>query len=234
MQERAAQQIRLCARRTAKVSVSGVRASTSRATTSEWLYGRAQGGNSASNARAVQSTRHPANVRCQSTDTECLDEKKVEELPHLETTLVDPELPQKVLELDELWSFVFKKSQKIWVWIALCATTRQVVAFVTGDRSEKSCQKLWDEIPQSYKSAHLYSDFWKAYQVVLPSELHEAVGKESGKTNHVERWNNTLRQRLAQFVRKTLSFSKCVNMHFVRLKLFIHRYNRERACAILP
>ncbi|WP_293910391.1 IS1 family transposase [Deinococcus sp.] len=149
-------------------------------------------------------------------------------------TLVGADLPEKTLELDELWSFVFKKSQKVWVWIALCATTRQVVAFVVGDRSEETCQILWNEVPQSYKLAHLYSDFWSAYQLVLPSVQHQAVGKDSGKTNHIERWNNTLRQRLAQFVRKTLSFSKCVHQHFARLKLFIHCYNRERSCAILP
>ena len=208
-------------------------ATTSRAATPQWIHRGAQGRDSASNARALQSARYSANLRGQSADIECLDEKKADELPDIETTLIGSELPQKILELDELWSFVFKKSQKVWIWIALCATTRQVVAFVIGDRTEKTCQRLWDEIPESYKSAHLYSDFWSAYQLVLPSEQHQAVGKESGKTNHVERWNNTLRQRLAQFVRKTLSFSKCVNMHFVRLKLFIHRYNRERGYAIL-
>ena len=31
---------------------------------------------------------------------------------------------------------------------------------------------------------------------------------ETGETAHVERWKNTLRQRLARFVRMTLSFSK--------------------------
>lgn len=36
---------------------------------------------------------------------------------------------------------------------------------------------------------------------------HQCVGKESDQTAHVERWNNSLRQRLARFVRKTLSFS---------------------------
>lgn len=39
-----------------------------------------------------------------------------------------------MLELDELWSFVYRKSEKVWVWLALCRKTRQVVAFVTGDR----------------------------------------------------------------------------------------------------
>ncbi|MFL6213842.1 MAG: IS1 family transposase [Blastocatellia bacterium] len=42
---------------------------------------------------------------------------------------------------------------------------------------------------------------------------------------HVERWNNTLRKRLARFVRKTLSFSKSDRMHEICLRLFIHRYN---------
>ena len=60
-------------------------------------------------------------------------------------------------------------------------------------------------------------------------EQHTAVGKERGETAHVERWNNTLRQRLARFVRMTLSFSTSVVMHGVCLLLFLHRYNREWA-----
>ena len=39
----------------------------------------------------------------------------------------------------------------------------------------------------------------------------------------------SLRQRLARFVRKTLSFSKSPVMHEVCLRLFLHRYNLERA-----
>jgi len=59
------------------------------------------------------------------------------------------------------------------------------------------------------------------------SEQHRPVGKETGETAHIERWNNTLRQHLSRFVRKTLSFSKCVKMHEICLKLFLHRYNTE-------
>ncbi|MGB3547655.1 MAG: IS1 family transposase, partial [Saprospiraceae bacterium] len=46
-----------------------------------------------------------------------------------------------------------------------------------------------------------------------------------GQTNHVERWNCTLRQRVGRFVRKSLSFSKCEEMNELMLKLFIHNYN---------
>jgi IS1 family transposase len=149
-------------------------------------------------------------------------------MPSLAETLVLPsETP--ILELDELWSFVLKKANKRWIWIALCRQTRQVVAFAIGDRSEATCQKLWEKIPAAFRVGHYFTDFWVAYQLVIPPEQHTAVGKESGETAHVERWNNTLRQRLARFVRKTLSFSKSDVMHEICLFLFLHRYNNEVA-----
>jgi IS1 family transposase len=63
---------------------------------------------------------------------------------------------------------------------------------------------------QQAHAGHCFTDFWSAYQAVIPENQHKAAGKETGETAHVERWNNTLRQRLARFVRKTLSFSKTV------------------------
>jgi IS1 family transposase len=160
-----------------------------------------------------------------------LDQKKVAQLPALCTTLLapDPQDPASTtLELDELWSFVLKKAQHTWIWIALCRKTRQVVAYAVGDRSKRTCQRLWEAIPQGYRQGHCFTDFWAAY-AVIPEEQHSAVGKETGETAHVERWNNTLRQRLARFVRMTLSFSKSVIMHEACLLLFLHRYNTERA-----
>ena len=114
-----------------------------------------------------------------------------------------------------------------WVWFALCRKTRQIVAFVIGDRGEITCRKLWCAIPQIYRRGTCYTDFWQAYQAVIPSENHQPAGKETGETAHIERFNNTLRQRLARFVRKTLSFSKSSLMHEICLKLFIWRYNMD-------
>ena len=102
-------------------------------------------------------------------------------------------------------------------------------SYAIGDRGEKTCRKLWERIPESYRAAEglFYSDFWESYQKVFPEDRHhQAVGKESGQTNHVERWNGTLGQRLGRFVRKTLSFSKSEQMHEICLLLFLHYYNR--------
>ncbi|MBA3439546.1 MAG: hypothetical protein H0T92_06730 [Pyrinomonadaceae bacterium] len=58
------------------------------------------------------------------------------------------------LELDKLWSFVLKKVRRRWIWMALCRQTRQVVAYAVGDRSRATCHKLWEAIPEAYRTAH--------------------------------------------------------------------------------
>jgi hypothetical protein len=71
--------------------------------------------------------------------------KKEATLPPLQETLIVPDktdVDAIILELDELWSFVLKRSTKRWIWRALCRKTRQVAAYFIGDRSRASCQKL--------------------------------------------------------------------------------------------
>src|SRR5437868_11678201 len=86
------------------------------------------------------------------------------------------------LEPDELWSFVLKKANEVWVWVALCRKTRQAVAYAVGDRSKKTCQRLWEAIPEGYRQGHCFTDFWAAYRAVIPEEQHFAVGKATGET----------------------------------------------------
>jgi insertion element IS1 protein InsB len=128
-----------------------------------------------------------------------------------------------------MWSFVGHKGNKAWVWLALCRRTRQVVAVAVGDRSAATCRRLWDRIPAAYRYKRTYTDFWDAYGKVVPERHHRPCGKEEGQTNHIERFNNTIRQRLGRFVRKTLSFSKSLKMHWYCLLLFLHQHNQKCA-----
>ena len=153
-------------------------------------------------------------------------QKKGRELKPLAETLASAR-PEDVLELDEAWSYVGKKENKQWLWTALCRRTGQVVAFAIGDRSSDTCARLWKKIPESYRSCQSFSDFWKAYGEVFSSETHETVDKKSGETSHMERFYCTLRQRLARYVRKTLSFSKSERMHHLVTRWFIGVYNES-------
>ena len=157
-------------------------------------------------------------------------------------------LPKKsgrlIVEMDEMWSFPYKKSSKAWIWLALDAESREVFGAYVGNRSAQSTQKLWEALPGVYRQcAVCYTDYREAYNAVLPIKRHQAVGKELGKrcsigeyspirertrkTNHIERFNNTVRQRVSRLVRKTLSFSKKLANHIGALWLFLRHYNSE-------
>ena len=108
-----------------------------------------------------------------------------------------------VLECDELWSFVKSKDNQVYIWLALDRKTRLIVGVYLGDRSRKSAEELWKSLPESYQNnAQVYTDFWQSYEEVIPQERHHPSPKSDGETNHVERFNNTLRQRCSRLVRK--------------------------------
>jgi insertion element IS1 protein InsB len=135
--------------------------------------------------------------------------------------------------------------------LSLDVKTREIVGVHIGDqlcwcaernRSREGAKQLWQSLPSVYRQcAVCYSDFWEAYEQVIPSKRHRAVGKETGKTNYIERFNCTLRQRVSRLVRKTLSFSKkieregrsgsptmpnrVVENHLGAIWYFVHYYN---------
>lgn len=123
------------------------------------------------------------------------------------------------------WSFVGKRENKRWIWLAQCRQTRQIMAFHIGSRGREAAKELWKKIPKLVQKYGLfYTDDWDAYQEVLPVDRH-VVSDYKKDTNHIERFNNTLRQRVSRLVRKTLSFSKCEDNHYGAIKYFIAQYN---------
>ena len=138
-----------------------------------------------------------------------------------------PAQTNDVLELDELWSFVGSKAQTLWLWVALCRRTRQIVAYTLGDRSVRRACDLQVTIPGDYRGCATRSDFWDAYAAAFPTETHRSCGKHEGETNHVERWFGTLRARVSRLVRRAYSFSKCAENHLDAIALFIVTHNLQ-------
>jgi len=130
-------------------------------------------------------------------------------------------------EVDEMWSFVGSKENKQWIWMAMDARSRQIIAFHVGDRSGESARELWESIPKNYRDkATFYTDDWQAYKGVIPKKRHRVV---KGKALPIERFNCTMRQRISRLVRKALSFSKKIENHIGAIKYFICHYNLQRA-----
>jgi IS1 family transposase/transposase-like protein len=136
-------------------------------------------------------------------------------------------------EADEMWSFVGKKANKQWIWLAMDTQTRQVIAFHVGDRSRTSAEQLWAQIPKVYREqATFYTECYEAYTGVIPAAQHKAITKQARKTNHIERFNNTLRQRVSRLVRGTLAFSKKLANHIGAIKFFLCHYNLTRVASL--
>ncbi|MFH1642572.1 MAG: IS1 family transposase [Nanoarchaeota archaeon] len=131
-----------------------------------------------------------------------------------------------ILELDEQWSFYQSKKTQIWLWIALCRRTKQVITFYLGDRTIKSFDGFYNEIPPEYAAGFSRSDKWQGYKRIH-SWYHKRCHKKEGETNNVEGFNNILRQRIARLTRKTCAFSKSIEMHKAVLKIFLYEYNNE-------
>jgi insertion element IS1 protein InsB len=136
------------------------------------------------------------------------------------------------VEADEMQSFVQKKANKQWIWIAMAVKTRQVLAFYVGDRSRTSTRRLWTKIPPAYRQhATFYTDQYVVYEGVIPAAQHRAISKVARKTNHIERFNHALRQWVSRLVREALSFSKKLANHIGAIKMFTCHYNLTRAAA---
>jgi insertion element IS1 protein InsB len=138
------------------------------------------------------------------------------------------------VEADELWSFVQKKATPHWLWIAMDEQTRQIIAFHVEDRSRDSARQLWQIIPEGYREqAMFYTDRYTAYLGVIPPAQHQAISKLARQTNHVERFNNTLRQRVSRLVRSTLAFCKKIDNHVGANRYFMCHYNLTQAALLV-
>ena len=150
---------------------------------------------------------------------------KYENIPQ-EVNVTYKEKGQLTIECDEMWSFVGNKGCKLWIWLAKDIKTREIVGVYIGSRDKGGAQGLWDSLPGVYRQCAVsYTDFWSAYEEIFPSTRHRQVEKGSGKTNSIESFNCTMRQRISRIVRKTLSFSKKVTNHVGAIWNFIHHYN---------
>jgi len=123
-------------------------------------------------------------------------------------------------ELDEMWSYVGKKSNPRWLWHAIDRQSGKVLAYVFGRRKDEVFLQL-KKLLEPFGIKRYCTDGWGAYERHLPAELHE-VGKR--KTQRIEQKHLRLRTRIKRLARKTICFSKTEEMHDIVIGLFINRY----------
>ena len=122
-------------------------------------------------------------------------------------------------EADEMWSFVESKAQQRWLWHAIDHQTGEVLAYVLASHKDEAFLQL-KSLLEPFGIMQFYTDGWGAYERHIEPSLHQ-VGKRN--TQKIERKHLTLRTRIKRLARKTICFSKSIQMHDVVIGLFINR-----------
>jgi insertion element IS1 protein InsB len=123
-------------------------------------------------------------------------------------------------EVDEMWSFVGKKQDQRWLWHAIDHWTGEVLAYVFGRRTDEVFLQL-KALLEPYGIRRFHTDYWGAYKRHLEPDVHYP-GKRN--TQRIERKHLTLRTRIKRLARKTICFSKSIQMHDIVIGLFVNRY----------
>jgi insertion element IS1 protein InsB len=123
-------------------------------------------------------------------------------------------------EVDEMWSFIGRKQDQRWLWHAIDHRSGKVLAYVFGRRQDDVFLKL-KELLEPFGITTYYTDYWGAYTRHIDADEHEP-GKRN--TQKIERKHLTLRTRIKRLARKTICFSKTIQMHDIVIGLFVNRY----------
>ena len=123
-------------------------------------------------------------------------------------------------ELDEMWSYVARKSNPRWLWHAIDHRTGKVLAYVFGRRKDTVFLKL-KALLEPFGIVRYYTDGWGTYERYVEAEKH-VVG--NANTQKIESKHINLRTRIKRVMRWTICFSKTEQMHDLVIGLFINRY----------
>jgi insertion element IS1 protein InsB len=123
-------------------------------------------------------------------------------------------------EVDEMWSFVGRKKAQRWLWHAVDHRSGNVLAYVFGRRQDEVFLKL-KALLEPFGITRYDTDYWGTYTRHIDPGEHQA-GKHN--TQKIERKHLTLRTRIKRLMRKTICFSKSIQMHDIVIGLFINRY----------
>ena len=121
--------------------------------------------------------------------------------------------------MDEQWSYVGNKKQQRWLWYAWLPQLKTVLASTLGARTDDALKRLL-QLLKPWNIALYCTDGWEAYQRYLPQDKPLITKRY---TQSIERQNLNFRTRIKRLARKTICFSKSVEIHDKVIGEFINR-----------
>ena len=122
----------------------------------------------------------------------------------------------------EMGSYAGQKHQPRWLWWVEDVDTGHVVAYVSGQRTPATVERLRQLLTQlGLSGARCITASWWAYVDRLPAEQR---GEDTAQRQGLERKHLTLRTRLKRRTRKIICFSKNTFFQDGVMALLIHHF----------
>lgn len=113
-------------------------------------------------------------------------------------------------------SFIRNKENQIWIVYALERITKRVVSFAIGKRTKQTLQNVITTVLLSDPKI-IYTDGLRQYKSLIDPKIHKV---KRFCTNHIERYNLTLRTHLKRLNRRTICFSRSLIILNAILKIY--------------
>ena len=127
-----------------------------------------------------------------------------------------PILLGKEYEVDEMRTYIGNKSRLYWVVYALRRDTKEVIDFKVGKRNSNTLWKVVETVVLS-GAKKICTDGYELYKSLIPEAIHS---KTKYSINHIERNNLSIRTHLKILSRKTICFSRSIEMLEACLKIY--------------
>ena len=119
-------------------------------------------------------------------------------------------------EVDEMWTYIKRKEDFIWLTYAIERETKHVIDFYVGRKTKKNIRPLINKV-LLLQPTRIYTDRLNIYPSLIPKEIHKRF---KYCTNKIERMNLTLRTHIKRLSRKTICFSKSKKHLEAHLKIY--------------
>jgi IS1 family transposase len=123
---------------------------------------------------------------------------------------------QMPAEVDEMRTFIGRKSRLRWIVYALDRKTKSVACFNVGRRTNRTLNVVITTLELS-ETKKIYTDKLKNYRFLIAQKGHNTA---LHATNHIERHNLTIRTHLKRLNRKTICFSRSLALLTAILKIY--------------
>lgn len=131
----------------------------------------------------------------------------------------DPEFSEENqrYEVDEMYTYVKNKEKECWIMYAMNKRTKAIMSLIVGSRTKENLSAITDKL-KGLNPSKIYTDKLPVYRSLVNTKVHEV---KKYKTNHIERHNLTLRTHLKRLSRKTICFSKSIEMLENCLRIYL-------------